>query len=165
MSLNTAASIGLELLQHRGQIAQLLKGVGGLGRGLGQMLGGAGADKLGGQFQVQLKEALAAVNDPKTTNTLQAFKASQAFDTDRNGVVSKDELTSGLQQLEASGLSSQGAMAKTYATGKLLLQNYDKVAALDGQNDSISYRDLGRLVQRDGQPMMLSQADWQSLNA
>jgi hypothetical protein len=166
MNLATAASIGMGVLQHRQEIQTALGGLSGLGK-----LSGEGFSKIAQQFGLSkgasqsIAKAIDDGRNPNNTPGVQALLTLNYFDADKNGQVTRDELTQGLQKLNASGLASQGAYAKMANIGEKLLQNYDKVSALDGQAGGISYRDMGQLLQRDKNAATLSDADWQTLNA
>jgi hypothetical protein len=166
MDLGTAASIGIDVFKHRNDIKAALGGLSDLSK-----LSGSGFSKIAGQFGLPtgIGHAIAGAidNTQSTGNTsgVQAMLAMNYFDADKNGEVSRQELTNGLQHLGDSGLSGQAEYKNLTTFGQRMLQNYDKAATLDGQGGVISYRDLGKLIQRDGNVASLSDADWQSLQA
>ena len=166
MNFGTAASIGIGLIQHRQEIGAALGGLTGLGTA-----GGEGFAKIAEKFHLpkgisqQITDALQENNNPSNISGVQVLASMRYFDADRNGQISKDELTQGLKQLQDSGLANKGDAAKLYQMGDMMLKNYDKVAQLDGNEASVSAMDMGKLLNQDGKIATLSPADWQKLNA
>jgi hypothetical protein len=166
MSLETAASIGIGLIKHRQEIGAALSGISGLGK-----LTGEGFSKIAQQFHLptgitkSIAQAIEENRNPKNINSIQVLASLQYFDADHNGELSKDELSQGLQHLKDAGLSNSGNAAKLYQLGDKMLQQYDKVAQLDGNAASISYKDIGKLLNQDGKIATLSPDDWSKLNA
>lgn len=166
MNLQTAASIGMGLIKHRQEIGTALGGL----SGLGKLVGGEGFGKIASQFglkkemSAQIGQAIEANLNAANVNTLQALGYFNHFDADKNGEVSKAELTQGLQQLEAAGLTG-GQFQKLHSMGQMLLKNYEQVAQLDGNAGSVSLADLGKLANRDGNVALITPADWQSLQS
>ncbi len=159
MNFDTAAKIGLGLLKHHDEIGKLLGGA-------GKLLGGEGAGKLADRFAGALAkklDKLEADPPPGGVNTLQALRNFAYFDADRNGRLTRDELTAGLQKLESAGLASPQNQ-QLHSLGSQLLAKYDQAAALDGDNQTVSYLDLGTLAAKDGRAMFLSDADWGKLS-
>ncbi|HEY9687585.1 MAG TPA: hypothetical protein V6C52_11465 [Coleofasciculaceae cyanobacterium] len=166
MDLGSAASIGIGLIKHKDEIGGALGGVAGLGK-----LGGKGFAAIAEQFHLskkltgQISQALEEQSNPKNLSSLQALSYLHYFDANGNGEVTKEELQQGMKQLESSGLGNNGMYQKLHGMGEMLLKNYDKAAQLDGNAGSISYQDLGKLVNLDKRVATLSEADWQKLNA
>ena len=167
MDLGTAASIGIGLIQHRKEIGAIaMGGINGLSK-----ISGQGFSKIAEQFHLpkglskQMAQAIDDNRNPDNFNSVQVMASMQFFDADRNGEISKTELTQGMQQLKASGLASGGNAAKLYQLGDKMLQHYDKVAQLDGTGTSVSYADAAKLINQDGKIATLSTADWDKLNA
>jgi hypothetical protein len=161
MSLESVASIGLQALKHRQQIGTALNGLAGLAH-----IGGGQAQAfskiLGQKLQMQNNSNIDGTTTSQSLNTLSAMAGLAYFDADHNGQVSKQELTDGLQKLNASG--GQGALStKLNALGQNLLKNYDKLAGLDSNNAGLNYRDLDKLANQDGHMASISNEDWQSL--
>lgn len=157
MSFESVASIGLQALKHRQEIGSALNGVAGLANLAGNQV-------FGKIFEKKLQGQQGNCQAPSQgLNTLQGLSALGYFDADRNGQISKQEITDGLQKLNAAGLGQNGAYAKLNEFGQKLLQNYDKVSALDGNGTSLSYLDLGKLAGQDNQVMSISDADWQKV--
>ncbi len=154
MSLETAASIGLGLLKNREAVGTAL--------GLGK-LGGQGFAKIAARVKAELN-ALEDTN-PNNINTLQALNNLSHFDADKNGQVTKDELTQGLQKLTGAGIANNGQFKKLYTMGEMMLKNYDKLAQLDGNASGISYQDIGKLANQDQRVATIALADWGKLNA
>jgi hypothetical protein len=167
MDLGTAASIGIGLLQHRKEIGSIA--MGGI-KGLGS-ISGQGFSKIAEHFHLpkgiskQIGQAIEDNRNPENFNGVQVMASLQFFDADRNGEISKTELTQGLQQLKNSGLSNNGNATKLYQLGDIMLKNYEKVAQLDGSGTSVSYTDMGKLINQDGKIATLSTSDWNKLNA
>lgn len=161
MNLDVAAKIGLGLLKHHDEVGKLLGGA-------GKLLGGEGVGKLADRFAGTLANRLDRIQDRNGPvdglNSINALKGFAHFDADKNGKLSKEELTEGLQKLEAAGLTLPQDQ-QLHALGTQLLKNYEKAAALDGQAESVSYLDMGLLIGKDNRATHLSAADWQSLNA
>jgi hypothetical protein len=154
MSFESVASIGLQALKHRQEIGAALKGVAGLANL-------AGNQSFGKIFEKQIQNQ--QNNSKPGLNTLQGLSGLSYFDADGNRQISKQEITDGLQKLNAAGLGQSGAYAKLNEFGQKLLQNYDKVSALDGNGASLSYLDLGKLAGQDQQAASISDADWQKV--
>lgn len=165
MNLETAASIGIGVLKHRQEIGAALGGLQGLGK-----LSGEGFAKIAEQFNLpgglarKIGNAITEQRDPNNINAVQSMSYLHHFDANGNGQVTKEELNAGLQKLQETGLAN-GPAKKLYAMGDMLLKNYDKVAQLDGDAASVSYKDLGKLIRQDEKVATLSPADWQKLNA
>lgn len=165
MNFGTAVSIGLEAIKN--------------GQSLGTALGGAlSASKLAGNefgkiatrlglnenLGQQVGQVLDKVIQPKSLTGTQVMNGLQYFDADKNGQISKAELSQGLQKLQDLGVSQSGESQKLHQLGEQLLKNYDRVARQDGLTSGISYRDVGQVMAQDGNKAGLSQADWQKLN-
>jgi hypothetical protein len=172
MNFGTAASIGLELIQGSNGMGAVLKGALGAakltqGKGFAQVAQKLGlsdglSEKLGQQVGQAVGELANAMGSHSGTQVLNAL---QYFDADKNGAMTRDELTQGLQKLQDLGLSQSGATAKLYQMGDNLLKNYERLAAQDGNATTLSFKDVGALMGKDGQATTLSKADWQTLNA
>lgn len=166
MDLGTAASIGIGLIKHRDELGSALGGIAGIGK-----LGGEGFAKIAEKFHLpkglarHISNAIDENNNPKNTSGVQVLASMRYFDADKNGEISKEELTQGLTQLRESGLAKSAEAAKLYQMGDMMLKSYDKVAQLDGAGASVSYQDLGKLLNQDGKLATLSPEDWQKLNA
>jgi hypothetical protein len=143
-----------------------LNGLSGLGK-----LTGEGFSKIAAQFHLPtgltkpIAQAIDENRNPNNMNSVQVLASLQYFDANHDGQINKAELTQGLQHLKDAGLSGSGDSAKLYQLGDKLLQQYDKVAQLDGNSASISYKDVGKLINQDGKIASLSEADWNQLNA
>lgn len=168
MNFGTAASIGMELIQGSNGMGAVMKGALSAarltqGKGFAQVAQALGlSEKLGqqvGQAVNELANAVGSHSGPQVLNAL------QYFDTDKNGAITRDELTQGLQKLQDLGVSQSGATGKFYQMGDHLLKNYERLAAQDGNASTLSFKDVGTLMGKDGHPTTLSKADWQSLNA
>jgi hypothetical protein len=167
MSLETAASIGIGLLKNPQELGMALNGLSGLGK-----LTGEGFSKIAAQFHLPTRisspiaQAIDENRDPNTMNSVQVLTSMRYYDANQDGQISQAELTQGLQQLQAAGLAGTGGPGdKLYQLGNHMLQQYSKVAQLDGNSASISYKDAGKLINQDGNIATLSTADWNALNA
>lgn len=166
MDLAKAASIGMGVLQHKNEIKAAISGLTEIGQVTGKSF-----SKIAEQFGLSknirdsIASALETSNNPNQTSGVQALLAMGYFDTDKNGAISRTELSEGLQKLNASGLANKEGYQQLSSFGNKLLQHYDQAANLDGQGASFSYRDMGKLLQRDQNALALSDSDWQSLNA
>lgn len=166
MDFGTAASIGIGLIKHRDDIGSALGGLAGISK-----IGGEGFAKIADKFHLpkgisqQISGAIAENNNPDNTSGVQVLASIRYFDADHNGEITKAELTQGLTQLQQSGLSKSAEAAKLYQMGDMMLKNYDKVAQLDSAGASVSYKDIGKLLNQDGKLGTLSPDDWQKLNA
>lgn len=132
------------------------------GKGFAQVAQKLGlSEKLGQQVGEAVGELANAVGSHNGTQVLNAL---QHFDADKNGAITRDELTQGLQKLQDLGLGQSGATAKLYQMGDNLLKNYERLAAQDGNATTLSFRDVGSLMGKDGHTNTLSKADWRALN-
>ncbi len=125
------------------------------------------AKKLGlsGSLGQQVGQALEQLAEgAKNTGGQQVLSGLQYFDADKNGQISREELSQGLQKLQDLGLSQSGPNRKLYQMGDQMLQNYNRLALQDGNAAAISYKDMGTLMAKDGKQAALSQADWHGLN-
>lgn len=170
MNLATAASLGMNLLQNGQGLGGALKGALGMtqlakGQGFAQVAQKLGLSPQWGQQVGQAVSDLAqTVGNPGGTQVLNAL---QYFDTDKNGALSREELTQGLQKLQDLGLhqsGQSGAAGQWYQLGDRLLKQYERVAAQDGNSATLSFKDVGALMGKDGHQATLSKVDWQSLN-
>jgi hypothetical protein len=166
MNFGTAASIGIGLIKHRQEIGTALGQLGNLGK-----ISGEGFAQIAQKFHLpkgigqQISNAIQENNNPNYTNGVELLASMRYFDADQDGNISKTELTQGLQQLQDAGLTSQSKAAKLYQLGDQMLKNYDKIAQLDGTGSTISAKDMGHLLNQDGNLATLSPNDWQKLNA
>lgn len=160
MSLGAAASIGMQVYKHRQQIGAALQGI----NGLGQLAQNPMFGKILGKLESGLSNTTNSSSQPGGTNTITAMGGLAFFDADHNGQLTQQELTTGLSKLSTSGLD-QNTTGKLSQLGQKMLQNYQKVAALDGTNNSISFSDISRLGTQDGQWQNISDADWQKVLA
>lgn len=162
MNFGTAASIGLEALKNGQSMGSAFSGALGAsklaGQGFGKIATQLGLTEKLGQ---QVGQVLDKVIQPNTLNGSQVINGLQYFDADKNGQISKAELTQGLQKLQDLGLSQSGDSKKLYQLGDQMLKNYDRIAQQDGTAASISYKDVGRVMAQDGTQTSLSQSDWQ----
>lgn len=168
MNFATAASLGLNLIQNSHGLGQALRGALGAaqlsqGQGFAQVAQKLGLSETMGRQVGQAVSELANAAGSHSGN--QVLNALQYYDTDKNGVISRDELTQGLQKLQDLGLSQSGATGQLYQMGDNLLKNYERLAAQDGNGTTLSFRDVGVLMGKDGHQTTLSKADWQALNA
>jgi hypothetical protein len=166
MNFGTAASVGLELLQNHQNVGAAFSGAMGASKLAGQGFSKI-AQKLGlsGPLGQQVGQALEQLaNSAKNTGGQQVLSGLQYFDANKNGQVSREELSQGLQKLQDLGLSQSGPNRKLYQLGDQMLQHYDRLALLDGNAASVSYKDMGTLMAKDGKQAVLSKVDWQALN-
>ncbi len=168
MNFGTAASIGMELIQGGNGMGAVLKGALSAakltqGKGFAQVAQKLGlSEKLGqqvGQAVSELANAVGSQSGPQVLNSL------QYFDADKNGAITRDELTQGLQKLQDLGLGQSSATGKLYQMGDNMLKNYERLAGQDGNASTLSFKDMGTLMGKDGHSTTLSKADWQGLNA
>ena len=168
MNFGTAASIGMELIQGGNGMGAVLKGALSAakltqGKGFAQVAQKLGlSEKLGqqvGQAVSELANAVGSQSGPQVLNAL------QYFDADKNGAITRDELTQGLQKLQDLGLGQSGATGKLYQMGDNMLKNYERLAGQDGNASTLSFKDMGTLMGKNGHSTTLSKADWQGLNA
>ena len=153
MSLEAAAKIGLEIFKHRQEIGTVLKGA-------GDFLKSAQATKVADRFATRLADriadktsgvdAAALMAGGGSVSNATAFLQLQAFDANKDGSVSREELTQGLETATDAGVK---------ALGQTMLKNYDKAALLDGK-DGVSIYDLAKVAGTDGRMAHLSAADW-----
>ncbi|MCE3236009.1 MAG: hypothetical protein K0Q50_2189 [Vampirovibrio sp.] len=166
MDFGTAASIGIGLIKHRDGLGSALGGLAGISK-----MGGEGFAKIAEKFHLpkgltqQITNAIDENSNPKNTSGVQVLASMRYFDADKNGEITKEELNQGLTQLRESGLTKSADAAKLYQMGDMMLKNYDKVSQLDGEGTSVSYKDMGKLLNQDGKLATLSPDDWQKLNA
>ncbi len=167
MDFSTAASVGVELFKNRQNIGAALNGVSGAGK-----LAGAGFSKIAQKFNLpgdlgtQVGQVLEQAGaSAKASGGMQVLNGMQFFDADKNGQISREELTQGLQKLQDSGQAQTGDTAKLYKMGDLMLKNYERLSQQDGLATGISYKDMGQLMAQDGAQANLTPADWQKLNA
>lgn len=133
------------------------------GKGFSQIAQKLGlSEKLGQQVGQAVSELANAMGNHSGSQVLNAL---QYFDADKNGAITRDELTQGLQKLQGLGVSQSGTTGKLYQMGDNLLKNYDRLAAQDGNASTLSFQDVGTLMAKDGHQATLSRADWQALNA
>jgi hypothetical protein len=166
MNFGTVASVGLELLQNRQNVSAALSGATGAAKLAGQGFSKI-AQKLGlsGSLGEQVGQALEQLaNSANNTDGQQVLNGLQYFDADKNGQISRAELSQGLQKLRDLGLSQTAPNRKLYQLGDQILQNYDRLALLDGNAAFVSYKDIGTLMAKDGSRVVLSQSDWRTLN-
>lgn len=166
MDFSTVASIGLEALKNGQGMGAALTGALGASKLTGQGFGKI-AQKLGlsdelGQLAGQ---ALDQVMRSRNMGGEKVVESLQYFDADKNGQISRAELTQGMQKLQELGLSQSGSTGKLYQMGEQMLKNYDRLSLQDGNAASISYKDMGQLMAKDGTQANLSAKDWQTFNA
>jgi hypothetical protein len=163
MSIGTAVSLGVGLIQHRQEIGAAISGL--------SKLSGAGFEKIAQEFHLpkgltqQISNALNDANNPQNTSSVQVLAGMHYFDANQDGKVTQDELTQGLNHLKSTGQDATAKGASLSKLGELMLKNYAKVAQLDGVASGISTDDTLKLVSGDGKSATLSANDWQKLNA
>jgi hypothetical protein len=165
MNLGTAASIGVELLQHRREIGTALNGLSTVGKGVGKLLAGEGFSKIAQKFHLSDQDLTDTLGVKSPPSAVQGLSDMNYYDADKNGEVTREELTQGLQALEQSQLNQTNAGARIKALGEQMLKNYDNLAQQDGNAGSVSYRDYARLTGMDNRIGTLSADDWRFLNS
>lgn len=169
----TAASLGLKVLGNALQDPRTRGQLKSLASQAGQLVAGKGFAKAieNGLNKVQTllddkaddKPAASVSSGFRPVSTETAQTVLTYFDTNRDGQVSKGELTEGALKLEKSGLAGQGAFREIHQAGQALLKQYDGVASLDGQAGGISSDDIQHLAALDKAPRQLSATDLQQL--
>lgn len=147
MSLSSSAlTIGKELLHHRQDIGNVLKQLSALGR--------SGENVLNG-FASHLSNATGHQHDTPPSadsiNTLkeqsyQAFEATRFFDTDHNGIIDKQELTQKLAELRQKPFDNNTQETHMQQLGEHLLTEYGSIANLDGEGQTISFKDVTQII-------------------
>ena len=163
MSMETAMSIGMGLIQHRQAVGAALNGL--------SKLSGSGFSKIAQDFHLPkgvsqpIQKGLNEIQNLPQSNTLQVLAGLNSFDANRDGNLTQSELTQGLSKMKANGQASTPKGGALYQLGQNLLKNYTQIASLDGNAGSISMPDTLKLASKDGKITNVSTRDWQSLNA
>jgi hypothetical protein len=163
MSMETALSVGIGILKHRQEIGAALSSLG--------KLSGEGFSKIAQELHLpqglsqKISNALNENKNPQNTSSVQVLAGLRYFDADKNGQITQDELTQGLDKLKSGGQNTTENGAKLYSMGDMLLKNYTKVAQLDGNTGGISTQDAVKLVSQDCKGGTLSSNDWKRLDA
>lgn len=159
MAIETAVSVGVGLLRNPQAIGSALNSL--------SKISGAGFTKIAQELHLptgltqKISTALDENHNPQNLSSVQVLANMKYFDANNDGQVTQDELTQGMNTLKSGGKTG----TQLYSMGNLMLQNYTKVAQLDGNASGISTTDSLKLVSKDGMGGTLSSADWQKLNA
>ncbi len=163
MSMETALSIGMGLIQHRQAVGAALNGL--------SQLSGGDFGKIAQKFHLPkgvsqpIQKGLKEMQNLPQSNTLQVLAGLNSFDADRDGNLTQNELTQGLSEMKSNGQASTKKGAARYQLGETMLKNYTQIASLDGHASNISLKDTLKLANQDGKITNVSTRDWQSLNA